>query len=131
MPFRKISSDIKERALWLIEHEYAPSEICDILGFSLASLRRWRRNRRLHGSLHPPRNPNRGRPTLITSDIRRDMYMLLSEAPDMYLDEVQEWLVIARDVKMSITTVHRLISDAGLTYKQLEKAAIEQDEEQR
>src|SRR6266498_5253099 len=41
MVFRHISEDIKHRALWLLEHNYIPSDVAFILGVSERSMRRW------------------------------------------------------------------------------------------
>lgn len=131
MVFRKISRDLKDRALWLIDTGWAPDDVCQILGVSLASTKRWRRNYRLHNSVIPPPNPNRGRPSPYDATLRRDIHMLIKEAPDLYIDEVMQWATIARDVKLSWQSTRRIIRDAGLTYKQLTRAAAERDEEQR
>ena len=49
----------------------------------------------------------------------------------MYLDEIQDWLAIAHDVRLSKTALFENIHDAGVTYKLLRKAAAEQDEDAR
>jgi len=38
MVFRHISTDLKERALWLLEHDYIPEDVCEILGISHSSI---------------------------------------------------------------------------------------------
>ena len=49
----------------------------------------------------------------------------------MYLDEIQDWLAVAYEIKLSKTALFQNIRDAGLTYKLLCKAAAERDEEAR
>lgn len=44
MVFRRISNDIKTRALWLLVNDYTSDEVCNILGVSEYSRRRWFRN---------------------------------------------------------------------------------------
>ena len=60
-----------------------------------------------------------------------DLYTLLSEAPDMYLDEIQDWIALAYEVGISKCSLFRNIRDAGVTYKLLRKAAAERDEDAR
>ena len=131
MVYRDISQDVKERALWLISHNYAPDDICELFGISKSSLKRWRRNNQIHGSVKPPTNPNRGRPRILNNDMTHDLYTLISEAPDLYLDEIQDWIALAYEVGISKSSLFRNIRDAGLTYKLLRKAAAERDEDLR
>jgi len=60
-----------------------------------------------------------------------DLTTLISESPEMYLDEILEWIAVVHDVGMSMTALYRNLRDCGLTYKMLHKAAVEQDEEYR
>ena len=131
MVYRNISQDVKERALWLIAHNYAPEDICELFDISPSSLKRWRRNDRIHGSVKPPTNPNRGRPRILNSNMTHDLYTLISKAPDIYLDEIQDWIALAYEVGISKCSLFRNIRDAGVTYKLLWKAAAERDEDAR
>ena len=60
-----------------------------------------------------------------------DLYTLLEEAPELYLDEIQEWLAVAHDVGISTSALHENLEDAGISYKLLRKAAAECDEDAR
>ncbi len=131
MVFRHISEDIKHRALWLLEHDYIPSDVAFILGVSERSMRRWENNMEEYGSVVPPPNPNRSRPRILNADMTHDLMTLITEAPEMYLDEIQEWIAIVHDVGLSISALHQNIRDCGITYKMLHKAAVERDEEVR
>ena len=131
MVFRCISQDVKERALWLLEHNYIPDNVADILGVSDRSIRRWENNMEQYGSVVPPPPLNRGRPRILNADMTHDLATLISEAPAMYLDEIQDWIAIVHDVGISITALHENIQDLGITYKVLHKAAVERDEEAR
>jgi transposase len=128
---RAISKDIRERVIWLVEHGYAPPDICEIFGISDRTLRRWRRNNDTYGTPLPPPPLQRGRPHTLNNDMTHDLYTLLEEAPDMYLDEIQDWLAVAHDVRLSKTALFENIRDAGVTYKLLRKAAAERDEDAR
>ena len=123
MVYRHISDDIKYRALWLWNNNYVKEDICGILGISESSLYRWRENLADYDSIAPPPNPNRGRPRILNTDMTHDLYTLLEEAPELYLDEVQEWLAVTYDTGISISALHQNLKDAGLSYKLLQKAA--------
>jgi hypothetical protein len=60
-----------------------------------------------------------------------DLYTLLQEAPEMFLDQIQDWLALAYDTGILKTALFQNIHDAGVTYKLLQRAATEQDKEQR
>lgn len=110
---------------------YIPTDVCEILGVSKRSLQRWTHNQLEHGSVLPPPNPTRGRPRILNVDATYDIMSLLDETPEMFLDEIQDWLTIAHDVKISRTALFENIRDSGVTYKMLRKAAAERDEEAR
>ena len=128
---KAISKDIRDRVIWLVEHGYAPPDIGEIFGISDRTLRRWRRNNDTYGTPLPPPPLQRGRPHTLNNDMTHDLYTLLKEAPDMYLDEIQDWLAVAHDVRLSKTALFENIRDAGVTYKLLRKAAAERDEDAR
>jgi len=131
MVFRHISQDLKERVLWLLENDFIPNDVADIFGVSQRSIYRWQANIENYGSVIPPRNPLCGRPHTLNADQTHDLFTLLNDAPEMYLDEIQEWVAITQDLSISKTALHVLIRDAGVTYKVLRKAASERDEEAR
>ncbi|KAJ7242535.1 hypothetical protein C8J57DRAFT_1084317, partial [Mycena rebaudengoi] len=83
------------------------------------------------GSVRPPMNPLRGRPRILNGDQTHDLLTLLAEAPEMYLDEIMDWVALFLDTSISRTALHMLIKDSGLTYKILQRAASERDEEAR
>lgn len=41
---KHISKDLRECALWLLEHDYIPSDVGEIFAVSERSLRRWKVN---------------------------------------------------------------------------------------
>ncbi|TFK66421.1 hypothetical protein BDN72DRAFT_747601, partial [Pluteus cervinus] len=90
MVFRHISPDIKIRALWLLEHDYLTDDVCEILGVSSRSLRRWQQNQETFGSVVPPPPPVIGRPRILNANMTHDLTTLLQESPDLYLDELQD-----------------------------------------
>src|SRR5258708_13218763 len=50
MVYRHISKDLKECALWLISHGYAPGDICEVFDIIEKSINRWKVNNLLYGS---------------------------------------------------------------------------------
>ena len=54
---------------------------------------------------------------------------MLDESPELFLDEIQDWVALSHDIQLSKSALHYLIHDAGITYKLLHKDASEQDEE--
>ncbi|KAJ7131847.1 hypothetical protein C8R43DRAFT_849445, partial [Mycena crocata] len=129
--YRKISDDLKERSLWLLEAGYITEDVCELLGVSRSSLFRWKANQADYNSVKPPYNPLQGRPRILNADQTHDLLTLLAEAPEMYLDEIQDWVAVTHDTGISRTALHMLIHDSGLTYKILRRAASERDEEAR
>ncbi len=60
-----------------------------------------------------------------------DLMDLLDENPELYLDEIQDWIAISCDVGLSRSAIHSIIQDLGYTYKMVKKAASERDVEFR
>lgn len=132
MPYRKIDKGIKDRALLLYDlHGWYPEDLADVFGFSERSFRRWHRNFWLYNSVIPPAGPVRGRPRILNTFMTRDLHQLVEAAPDLYLDEIQEWFTIAHNVGISVSGIQNNLYDAGLTLKVMTKAAAERDEGRR
>ena len=131
MAFRKISRDMKERAIWLYDHGWLKRDILHILGISRSSLKRWRRNLQRYGNVIPPRNPMLGRPSILNGLQVHEIVNAISQSPELFLDEIRDWVIVSMDVGLSRSTIARIIKDLGFTYKYLRKAAAERDEELR
>jgi transposase len=131
MVFRAISNDIRERVLWLIDHGYAAPDICEIFGISDRSLCHWQQNTLLYGSPLPPPPLQRGRQRILNPEVTHDLYTLAEEAPELFLNEIQDWLAVVHDVRLSKTALFENIRDAGITYKLLRRAAAERDDDAR
>ncbi|KAG6894716.1 hypothetical protein C0992_005003, partial [Termitomyces sp. T32_za158] len=129
MPFQHISKDIKEHALWLYQHNYLLEDVCTIFGISERSLYRWCHHDAGFGSVIPLHYPIQGHSKKLNYNMTHDLVTLLDEAPDMYLAEIQDWIVLVYNVEIAQATLYENIRDAGLSYKMLQKAASERDEE--
>jgi hypothetical protein len=76
MVYRHISKDLKERALWLLEHNYIPSDVGEIFGVSERSLQRWRATQAEYGTVVPPPLAIRGRHRILNSDMTHDLFAM-------------------------------------------------------
>ncbi|KAF9497956.1 hypothetical protein BDN71DRAFT_1386591 [Pleurotus eryngii] len=92
MVFRRISEDIKLRALYLLSIGYLIEDVCDILGVSNSSIQRWKANQEQHGSVIPPPDVNQGRSHMLNTNMTHILVTPLKDASDMYLDEIQDWI---------------------------------------
>ena len=111
MVFRKISKDIKDRAMHLYSTGWLPFDIVKVLGVSERSFWRWRKNLAVRGTVLSQPLPVPGRRPILTTTAAQDLYNLLEEYPSMYLDEIQQWLIIAHDIGMAKSTFHQNLRD--------------------
>jgi len=74
---------MKERALDLIEEGWT-AEVADVLHVSGKSIARWADRMEDTGSLDVP-NGRGGHPRLLTTEIREDLYQLITESPTHFL----------------------------------------------
>ena len=132
MPYWHISQDLKELVLSLIDNNVVPNDfelnISEIFGVHHAMIQRWQRNIDLYCSVIPPKNSLQGRPRILNGNQTHDLITLLEEAPEMYLDEIQDWVAISHDLSISKSTLDLMIRDLGISYKLFSKAAAERDE---
>jgi transposase len=131
MPFRHISPDLKERAVWLKNNGWLTGNICAILGISDESLRRWCQNVEQFGNVVPVHNPLRGRPSTLDAFQVHELIEMLNETPELFLDEIRDWVLVSQDVGLSRSAINKIIEDLGFTYKYMKKVAVERDKEGR
>lgn len=124
---RKISPDMKQRALQLIDEGWELAKLADVFGVSSKSIERWDHNYKTHGCVDPP-SGLRGRPRILTTQAINDLQELIRETPLLFLDEIGEWLALYHDISISTTALHYNLRELGLTYKLLRKAAAERDD---
>lgn len=127
---RHISVDMKCRALQLLAEGWELEEITECLGVSEKSVNRWFDSYEIHGQVDP-RSVNRGRRRLLTQDVIEDIRELLLETPDLYLDEIAEWLLLYHAIPISTAALHNNLRDLGLTRKLMQRTAAERDHELR
>ena len=128
MVYRHISADMKCRALQLFAEGWETERIAEVLGISEKSFDRWLDNYEVHGHV-APRSANRGRRRLLTQDVIEDMQELLFETPDLYLDEIADWLLLYHDLPISKTALHDNLRDLGLSRKLMQRTVDHTAEE--
>ncbi|KAF8519199.1 hypothetical protein JB92DRAFT_3141831 [Gautieria morchelliformis] len=116
-----------DRALWLLHNGYM-EEVGIILNVSKSSMTRWAQNLEVYGNVVPPRNPLQGRPGALNTTQMHALINLVQNAPEMFLNELQDWLALEHDILVAITTLHYATQNAGLSYKLLRRQAAERDE---
>ena len=128
MVYRKISEDIKIRAITLYSEGYIPGDVSKLLGVSTRSLSRWASYQEACGSVILPPTYRSGRPRILDAKQVLSVSEQLERAPELYLDEIQDWVALATKTAISRSALAELIRDAGFSYKMLHKAAAERDE---
>lgn len=131
MPYRQISKDLKERAVWMREAGYLTDDICTILDISERSICRWQQNVAEHGDVIPPHNPLQGRPFTLNAMQVNELVDTIRDRPEMFLDEIREHILLAQEIDLAESSIHRILKDLGFTYKYLRKVAKERDEDAR
>jgi transposase len=86
----------------------------------------WLNNYEQEGQVDPPR-VLRGQHHLLNTAEIADLFNLVAES-SLYLDEIQEWLVIHHNLPIFISTLHNALQDLDLTYKVLKWTAAQWNE---
>lgn len=127
MPFRKINNGVKERTLQLIAEGWPLEQVIEAMGVSRRSINRWADNYEDFGSVKPPAVIT-GRPRVLNPTAVEGLYDLLVESPELYLDEIAEYLALYHDLPISTTALHDNLTELGLTWKIMRRAALERDD---
>lgn len=130
MPNRRISLDLKERAIVLREDGWSYEEVVAALGVSESSIRRWEVLKDETGSLETFKRL-RGRTSLLTPAVDDELRTLIKETPSLYLDELALWLALQHDIRISPTALQMNLCRLQLSRKVLIRTAAERDEESR
>jgi len=75
----------------MLEDGWEMNEIADVLGMSSKSIDRWQDNYEMHGRVDPP-SFLRGRRRILSADVVDNLWNLMQESPELYLDEIGIWL---------------------------------------
>ncbi|KAF9448058.1 hypothetical protein P691DRAFT_670257, partial [Macrolepiota fuliginosa MF-IS2] len=96
---RRISPDLNQRALRLLDQEMSPRAIAKVLGIPAKSIEYWRVDYEQYGCVAPP-GVLLGRPRLLTAPILEELCQLIEhDHPTLYLDELRDWLVVYHDIQ--------------------------------
>jgi transposase len=128
---RRISSDIKTRALVLYEAGWSNEDICYIFHVSPRSLYRWRAIFEEFGTVTKPPSHLRGRERLISLAVLSAVKEIFFHDPSVMLDELVWYLAIHHDIAISQSALQATLVRAGLTRKMLQKIAKERNEASR
>ena len=124
----RISPDRKYCALDLWNRGWDTIDICNALSVSRASLYRWQAIFEEHGNVIRPKSPLIGRTRILVRATLTAIHTLYEQESDLYLDELVTFLAIEHSIIVSLSTLSRNLSEAGLTRKLLHKLASERDE---
>ena len=128
MVYRQISPDMKKWALQLLKEGWEMSEITYALGVSTKNIPRWHNNYNLHSRVDPP-SALRSRCRILTGDVIGELRKLMQESPELYLDEIGEWLPLYHNIQISMTALHDNLQDLGISRKIMIRAAAERDDQ--
>ena len=113
---RHISDELKEMALSMSFQGLPDSEVHELTGISIRSLKRLRSTHRRTGEVsRKPLTP--GRPRDLTSMQRQFLCDCIKQQPDMALAELQTKLRKVFGLEMSLQTVARTLQWEGYTMK--------------
>ncbi|KAF8240126.1 hypothetical protein L208DRAFT_1234393 [Tricholoma matsutake] len=87
MVYHKVSPNMKQRVLQLIDEGWEMQDVADILSVASKSIRRWADNYNTHGCAI-------------------SVQELIRKTTTLFLDEIGEWLALYHDQPISTTAFH-------------------------
>ena len=112
---------IKQRALQLCDTGHDVEDVATVMGVSAKIIHRWTDNLRTFGSVQRPvYRP--GRPRAIDAAVELSIIEYFHARPSAYLVEVKDYLAIAHDVSVSLSTLHSTLTRLLLIRKVLSEA---------
>ncbi|KAG1846152.1 hypothetical protein C8R48DRAFT_569848, partial [Suillus tomentosus] len=124
---RRISDDLKDAALRMVNKGYATPEILSITQISKSTIYRTQRRKRATGGVAKIQAIGRGRPRAFTQHDVQFLIRLARHNPTLFLDEYQTRLRDGRFLLASLSTIHQSFKRAGINVKHIEKIAAERD----
>lgn len=123
------SLDLRERVVRAVDQGYQRAEIINLLGVSRATIKRYVKLRRETGQLE--RKPIPGRPPKKSTSLRAGLVAQLGAYPDATLEMHCQFWEQTSGVRVSTTTMSRVIRRLGWTRKKKTIGATERNEEAR
>jgi transposase len=112
-----------------LDHPEICTNICEVLGVSLASVKHWQRNIWDFGNVQGNPNQSRVSQNHLNEEKMDQIVHLYYMTPLLLLDKVKEWIQVTHNIPISCSAVCQYIKDAGFTYKRLKLHASECNEE--
>ena len=114
-PMKAYSEDLRERVVRAVDQRKSRQKIVNLFGVSLATLKRYLKQRRETGSLKPKAIP--GRPARKRLRVQMDLEAQLRAYPDVSLERHCELWEQAHGLRVSPKTMSRAIRGLGWTRK--------------
>jgi transposase len=126
--YHKVSRDVKLAAVRLWEGNLiALSDILNCCNFSRATFYRTFKLWQQTGDVVSNKNPSTRSCLLDASDVQY-LIQLIEENPDYFLDELLNLLKTNHFISIHYTTIHNQLLRSGVSRKQLQHIALEQNE---
>ncbi|KAE8211057.1 hypothetical protein CF319_g9366 [Tilletia indica] len=125
MPYRTIDPAAEKLALQLLRDQRITKK--DIVKYGVMS--KPTLYRRL--SKQPNQRFTPGRPRLLSPLGLKFLMEVIACRPEMYLDEIRDYLRAAEGLEVSISTVHRILTRAGISWKKAHNVARERSQPKR
>jgi transposase len=129
MPRRHVSSDIKERIPYVRYIEgFNVKKIGRILGVKKSMIYKTLKYHRIHRFIYNPATflPN-GQPRILRCEDLNLIRSLVSQNPSIYLDELQDELLVRRGVPISIPTLLWFLHRLHFSHKSVSVRALERN----
>ena len=127
-----ISNDLKAR-IPALRHEqgFSVKKICQLLNIKKTLAYETLCNHRRYGVTFDVNARQHGRHRTLTSTDLSFICMLLDNQHTIYLDEIQEQLLLRRGVKVSLPTLTRTLRQLHFTHKDISGKALERNDRLR
>jgi len=123
------SSDLRERVVRAVDQGYKRTDIIKLFGVSRATIKRYLKQRRETG--HVSRKPIPGRPPKKGAPLQAGLVAQLEAYPDATLGMHCQFWEQTQGVRVSMSTMSRVIKRIGWTRKKKTLSATERNEEAR
>lgn len=109
------STDLRERVVLAAKQGMLQVEIAKVFAISLSTIKRYLKQWRESDTLEP--KPIPGRPSKKLALVQQDLEQMLSEAPDVTLEQHCQTWEQKHGIKVSLSTMSRAIKQLGWTRK--------------
>ncbi|KAJ7347399.1 hypothetical protein DFH08DRAFT_960735 [Mycena albidolilacea] len=132
MPTRTISRDLKDRIpVLFFDKNFSVAQICTVLGVKKTLVYKTLDYHTIHGTSYNPLANRSGRPRILNSTDIKFILALIEQCHTIYIDKIQEKLLIQWNVFVSITTLLRTMRLLELTRKCVSVRTLERNDLER